>query len=42
MENTSLGWENTLNSQKHGKILSSYAECKCKYHIIHGPALAPG
>ena len=33
MENTSLvprrfrlGWENTFNSQKHGKILSSYAE----------------
>ena len=33
MENTSLvprrfrlGWENTFNSQKHGKILSSHAE----------------
>ena len=33
MENTSLvprrfrlGWENTFISQKHGKILSSYAE----------------
>ena len=33
MENTSLvprrfrlGWENTFNSQKHGKILSTYAE----------------
>ena len=33
MENTSLvprrfrlGWENTFNSQKHGKILSTYVE----------------